>query len=84
MLTKSNIVLMLAGIAVGAGIALVTKPESAVAQLSSQAGTWQLGVRNSEGLAVSWRLNTVTGAMEMCSAPGGTPNCLVMPRPSSN
>lgn len=81
MLTKSNFIFMLAGIVVGAGIALVTNWESAYPQLSSRVGTWQLGVFNGS-LSIGWRLNTVTGAMEMCSAKDGTPHCYVMPSPT--
>jgi hypothetical protein len=48
-----------------------------------RAPRWQLGTFDQhEGAPGVWRLDTRTGLLEGCTAGGGTPHCVTMPKPA--
>jgi hypothetical protein len=66
------------GIAIGMAVANFWHPSYAAAQ-NAQSGAWQLVIA-SAAIPTGWRINTLTGELEVCSLLGG-PNCVPMPAP---
>jgi len=78
---RKHILWLISGIVIGTVTSLAYTP--ALAQAIGSNGTWQLGVSNWNQVNSAWRINTATGAMELCSAYNGKPDCFIMPKPSN-
>jgi hypothetical protein len=83
MSSKSAAIWLVAGIAIGAIGASAFPIGKAGAQTSATLGEWVLGVDTGGQTSVAWRLNRMTGHMDICTATGGNPRCLTMPAPSN-
>jgi hypothetical protein len=74
-----------AGIAVGVAATLVTDPQHASAQRIREIGGWVMeavpgSVPNAPSAA--WRINTITGHLEVCEGALKQPKCASMPAPT--
>jgi hypothetical protein len=72
---------LIIGIAIGASANAALRTASA--QTSNAFGPWHLGVDSGGQTSAAWRLNELTGQMEVCGAAGGNPKCFKMPPPGN-
>jgi hypothetical protein len=70
------------GILVGVAATLATRSYDAKGAGSNFVGPWRAvaAPTTAEGPAVAWRINSITGQMEMCAV-GPQPKCVLMPGP---
>jgi hypothetical protein len=71
------------GILVGVAATLATRPHEAIGAGNDFVGAWRVVAAPAgwEGPAVAWRINSVTGQMEMCTGSPGLPKCVGVPGP---
>ncbi len=65
--TSTRLLLVAAGIAFGVAISIVIQPSKTTAQSILDARIYQI-LGAGDAIAVVWRLNTVTGRLELCFA----------------
>ena len=76
MKTNDHVLWLILGLAIGASFTALSQSNHATAQ-GAEAGVYVLGNSASTNASV-WRLNTMTGALEVCTYGG---QCNAMPAP---
>ena len=68
------------GLILGAALVGAIGPRSATAQSDSRPGQWWIDAAGADGV---WRLNTVTGRLDLCAPAKGAVVCVAGPPPSN-